>query len=76
MIVVGARFGNDVQYRARVAAILGEELVGDQANFLDDVRVVNGLLAARDAGVIDVLAINHEVVRTRAPAVCRKLDAL
>ena len=75
MILVRAALGDHIHDGARGAAVLRRELIGDQPELLDDVRIVDNLLAAGDAGVVGVLSINDEVVAARARAVHGKVCA-
>ena len=71
--VVRAVLGDDIHHRARRAAVLRRKLVGDQPDLLDDVSVVNRLLATGDAGIVAVLTIDHDVVRPQPRAVRREV---
>jgi len=75
MVLVRAALGDDTEHRARVAAKFGGELISHQADFLHQVWIVERLLATRHARVVDVLAVQHEVVRTHAAAVGRVAHA-
>ncbi len=75
VVFVGAALGNHLDHGTGRPAILGVKLVGDQAELLHDVRVVDYLLAARDARVVGVLPVNQEGVAPQAHAVDRVIGA-
>ena len=63
--VVTAALGHNVHDRPCRAPVLGCELVRDQPDLLNDVGIVDRLRAARHAGFIGVLAVDHEIVRPK-----------
>ncbi len=65
---VGSAAGDDIDDGCRIAAVLGVEGVGDDAEFLDRIR---GRLNGRpvQGAVVGVAAVDVEIVRPRAPAV-------
>ena len=69
VILVRATARDRIEHRARVAAILSAELICHQSDFLNRVRIVQGDRRSGDTEVVVVLAVDHEVVRTRAAAV-------
>ena len=71
MKAVRSAFRNDVHHRAGRAAVLGRKLIRDEAYFLDDIWIVDGLLPAGDARIVAVLAIDHEVVGSDPHAIHR-----
>ena len=73
VILVRTTTRDRVENGARVAAVLGTELIGDESHFLYRVRIVQWNRRAGDAKVVVVLTIDHEVVRTNSAAVRREV---
>ena len=68
--------GHNVHDRAPSAPVFGRELVRNQPYFLYDVGIVNRLRAAGNPRFVDVLAVDHEIVRAEPHAVGREVDAI
>jgi hypothetical protein len=67
--IVGARFADEIYDRTRVSAIFGKKLVRNDADLTYRVRIIQRDLAARNARIVDVLAVKHEVVRAKPATV-------
>ena len=52
---VGSTFRDHVHYGAGIAAEFRRELIGDEVHFLNDIGIIDRLLAAADAGIVAVL---------------------
>ena len=64
--VIGSALGDDIHHRSGRASKLRRKLVCDEADLLDNIRIVDRLLPPRKAGIVAVLAVDHEVVRAHA----------
>src|SRR5262245_16484471 len=71
---IGAALGYHADHRSRIASMLGQKLVGDHADFLDDIWIIEHLVASRYARLVRILAIDHEVVAVEATAVHREVS--
>ena len=74
--VVGPALGGHVDDRSRGSAVFGRELIGDHPELLNGIRIVPLHLHAGNVGVINVLPVNREVVRTEPRAVHRIIGAV
>src|SRR5687767_11629787 len=75
VIVVASRFGDGVEYRTGITSIFRQELVRDQTNFLNQVRIVQRLSSSGNAWLVIVLTVDHKVIGTDAATVGRVADA-
>ena len=73
--VVRARLCDGIKDSTRIAPILGAELIRDEPHFLDRVGIIERDRRPRNAKVVVVLAVDHEVVRAYTPAVHRETGA-
>jgi len=62
VILVRATARDRIEHRARVATVLGAELVGNESDFLNRVRIVQRDRRSGNTEVVVVLTIDHEVV--------------
>src|SRR5687767_12385193 len=69
MEIIRTRLTNKVDHRAGITAELRKKLVGSNTNFLEGVRIVQRNLTAGNARVVDVLLVDHEIVRSEPSAV-------
>ena len=61
MKAVRPAFRDDVHHRAGRAAVLGRKLIRDEAYFLDDIRIVDGLRRAGDARQLGLCVVPRPV---------------
>src|ERR1044072_2565846 len=73
VILVSTTARDRIEHRARVAAILSAELVGDESDFLNRVRIVQGDRRSGNTEVVVVLTVDHDVFGTSSAAVRRKI---
>ena len=62
VILVRTTTRDRIEHGARVATILSAELVGDESDFLNRVRIVQGDRRSGNTEVVVVLTVDHEVV--------------
>ena len=62
VILVRPTTRDRIEHRARVATILRAELVSDESDFLNRVRIIQRDRRAGDTEVVVVLTVDHEVV--------------
>ena len=72
---VGAAFGNYVHHRTGRAAVLRSELICDDTDFGNDVRIVHRLHHAAGAGSVGILPVDDECVGSCTHSVGGKLQA-
>ena len=71
--LVRATARDGIENGARVATVFSAELVRDQPHFLNRIRIVQRDCRTRDAEVVVVLTIDHEVVGANSSAVYREV---
>ena len=60
--LVRATARDRIEHRARVATILGAELVSDESDFLNRVRIVQRDRRSGNTEIVVILTIDHEIV--------------
>src|SRR5688572_1616458 len=60
--IITSGFTDKINDRSRISAVFCEKLVGYYPGFLNGIRIVKRYLASRNAGIVDILAVDHEVV--------------
>src|SRR5687767_11960473 len=61
--IITSGFTDKIDDRSRIPAIFSEKLVGHDSGFLNGIRIVQRYLASRNTWVVDVLTVDHKVVR-------------
>ena len=74
--LVGAGFGDEIDDGAAGSAVLGGGVVGDDGLVLEDVGDLRGERLTADADVVDLLAVQKEVIGAGTGAVDLDIDAL
>ena len=62
VILVRTTARDRIEHRARVATILSAELVGDESDFLNRIRIVQRDRRSGNTEVVVVLTVDHEIV--------------
>src|SRR6185295_15772199 len=73
VILVRTTTRDRIEHRARVPTILGAELVSDEPDLLNRVRIVQRDRRSGDTEVVVILTVDHEVVGAGAAAIRREV---